>query len=169
MGPVPLLRSHKSLTSFTTEPKPPRKIHQPEFPRRDTRSLLQESDAAVIVSPLSNDVEKLLSHDNNLSRAIIELLERSEVLFQYPHRFSTMVLRASESIAVKIVRDVDNITEYTSMQYLWDQKPSIPAPQPHGLVKISKFYLIFMTFISGLDLEEAWHQLEDYQKQDISV
>lgn len=80
-----------------------------------------------------------------------------------------MVLRASESIAVKVVRDVDNITEYTSIQYLWDQKPSIPAPQPHGLVKISKFYLIFMTFISGLDLEEAWPQLEDYQKQDISA
>jgi hypothetical protein len=33
---------------------------------------------------------------------------------------------------------------------------------------MSKFYLIFMTFISGLDLEEAWPQLEDHQKRDIS-
>lgn len=79
-----------------------------------------------------------------------------------------MVLRASEAIAVKVTRDVDNITEYTSMQYLWDQKPSIPAPRPLGLVKMGKFYLIFMTFISGLDLEEAWPQLEDHQKRDIS-
>ncbi|KAG9228581.1 hypothetical protein BJ875DRAFT_538138 [Amylocarpus encephaloides] len=134
----------------------------------NTRSLLQESDTAIIVSPLSDDVKKILTKDNNLSRAIIELLGRSEVLFQYPHGFSTIVLRASEAIAVKIVRDVDNITEYTSMQYLRDQKASIPAPRPHGLVKMGKFYLIFMTFISGLDLEEAWPQLEDHQKRDIS-
>jgi hypothetical protein len=67
-----------------------------------------------------------------------------------------MVLRASEAIAVKIIRDVDNVTEY------------IPAPRPHGLVKIGNFYLIFMTFISGLDLEEAWPQFEDHQKQEIS-
>ncbi|KAH6719269.1 hypothetical protein BKA61DRAFT_629988 [Leptodontidium sp. MPI-SDFR-AT-0119] len=150
------------------KPKLPEKTYQPDLPRRDTRSLLQESDTAIIVSTLSDDVKKLLTVDDDLPRAIKELLGRSEVLFQYPHGFSTMVLRASEAIAVKVTRDVDNITEYTSMQYLWDQKPSIPAPRPLGLVKMGKFYLIFMTFISGLDLEEAWPQLEDHQKRDIS-
>ncbi|KAH9222631.1 hypothetical protein DL95DRAFT_505685 [Leptodontidium sp. 2 PMI_412] len=110
-------------------------LREGKLPRRDTRSLLQESDSAIIVSALSDD-----------------LLGRSEVLFQYPHGFSTMVLRASEAIAVKVTRDVDNITEYTSMQYLWDQKPSIPAPRPLGLIKMGKH---------GLNLE-------DHQKRDIS-
>ncbi|PVH74054.1 hypothetical protein DL98DRAFT_563006 [Cadophora sp. DSE1049] len=148
--------------------KLPKKTYQPDFLQQDTRSLLQESDTATILSPLSDEVTKLLTNDDNLSRAIIELLGQGEVLFQCPHGFSTIVLRVSEAIAVKVVRDVDNTTEYTSMQYLRDQKSSIPVPRPHGLVKMNKFYLIFMTFISGLDLEEAWSQLEDHQKRDIS-
>ncbi|KAG4430264.1 hypothetical protein IFR05_014260 [Cadophora sp. M221] len=146
----------------------PKKTYQPDFLQRDTRSLLQESDTATILSPLSDEVTELLTKDDNLSRAIIELLGQGEVLFQYPHGFSTMVLRVSEAIVVKVVRDVDNTTEYTSMQYLRDQKSSIPAPRPHGLVKMNKFSLIFMTFISGVDLEEAWSHLEDHQKRDIS-
>ncbi|KAG4428407.1 hypothetical protein IFR05_016110 [Cadophora sp. M221] len=145
-----------------------KQTYQPDLPpRRDTRSLLQESDNAIIVSALADDVKKLLIGDDNLLGTILELLGRSKVLFQYPHGFSTMVLRASETIAVKVIRDIDIITEYTSMHYLRDQKPNIPAPRPLGLIKMGRFYLIFMTFISGLDLEEAWPQLEDHQKQDI--
>ncbi|KAH7324002.1 hypothetical protein BKA65DRAFT_568002 [Rhexocercosporidium sp. MPI-PUGE-AT-0058] len=136
--------------------------------RHDTRSLLQESDTAIIISTLSDDVEKLFTRGNNLSLAVLELLGQSEVLFRYPHGFSTMVLRVSEAIAVKIVRDVDNSIEYTSIQYLWDQKASVPAPKPHGLIKIGSFYLMFMTFIADLDLEKAWSQLEGHQKWDIS-
>jgi hypothetical protein len=161
---------YSQTIAFLRDGKPnlPKQTYQSNFYERDTRSLLQESDTAIIVSPLSDEVKTLLTKDDNLSRAIIGLLARSEVLFQYAHGFSTMVLRASKAIVMKIVRDVDSITEYTSMQYLQNHKPSIPAPRPHGLVKMNKFYLIFMTFISGLDLEEAWPQLEDNQKRDIS-
>lgn len=140
----------------------------PEFDPRDTRSLLQESDTAVIVRPFSDEVKKLLPEDGNLSCAIIELLDGSEVLFRYTHGFSTLVLRISETVVVKMIRETDNITEYTSMQYLHDHMPSIPAPRPHGLVKLSKFYLIFMSFMPGLSLEGAWHELEDDHKRDIS-
>ncbi|TWU71838.1 hypothetical protein ED733_002454 [Metarhizium rileyi] len=58
-----------------------------------------------------------------------------------------MVLGVSEAIVVKFVRAMDNITDYTSMQYLQDHMPRIPAPRLHGLVTLSKFYLIFMSFM----------------------
>ncbi|KAG8415536.1 hypothetical protein J3458_009377 [Metarhizium acridum] len=97
---------------------------------------------------MKDEVKKLLPESDNLSSAIIELLDDSEVFYNG--------LRASQDIVVKITREVDNTTEYTSMQYLQDRMPGVPAPRPHGLVNLSEFYLTFMRFVPGLSLEKAW-------------
>ncbi|KAG8418804.1 hypothetical protein J3459_012024 [Metarhizium acridum] len=95
---------------------------------------------------MKDEVKKLLPESDNLSSAIIE--PWMTVFYNG--------LRASQDIVVKITREVDNTTEYTSMQYLQDRMPGVPAPRPHGLVNLSEFYLTFMRFVPGLSLEKAW-------------
>jgi hypothetical protein len=45
------------------------------------------------------------------------------------------------------------------MQFLAEQAPYIPAPRPHGLIAFGPFRVIFMSFIPGIPLSEAWPKL----------
>ncbi|RFU29692.1 hypothetical protein B7463_g6625, partial [Scytalidium lignicola] len=134
--------------------------------RRDTRSSLKYTDQVTVLFPLSTELSQLLN-PNDLSGTIIDLLDRSEVIFQNRFGASTMVLKVSENIIAKIGREVDGTNEYTSIQYLQNHLPSFPAPRPHGLIKFGIYYLHFMSFIPGFNLEEAWPQLDTPQKQSI--
>ncbi|KAK5632414.1 hypothetical protein RRF57_008128 [Xylaria bambusicola] len=58
--------------------------------------------------------------------------------------------------------------EYHSLAYLQKKLPSFPAPNPHGLIHMGIFHLLFMSLIPGRDLEHVWPELNDAQKQGIS-
>lgn len=79
-----------------------------------------------------------------------------------------MVLKVTNQIVVKPIRGFDSTTQYSSLQYLQDYSPSIPAPSPLGPVKFGRYLLMFSSFIPGDDLDKIWPQLDDSQKQDIS-
>lgn len=72
-----------------------------------------------------------------------------------------IVLRATSKIALKIIRDMDDTTEYTMLQYLEKHLPDIPAPRPLGMVTFGERYsLLFMTLMPGTTLETVWPTLD---------
>jgi hypothetical protein len=132
----------------------------PEQESEDDSTRDSESEACT-----DEDVDEQV---NTLSAALLEVLDRSEVLFQYAHGFSTMVLRVTDNVVAKLIRDVDNTTEYSSLVYLQDHAPNIPAPRPRGLLKIGRYLVMFSTYLPGEDLDKVWPRLEDSAKRDIS-
>lgn len=136
--------------------------------QNDTRSLLKPTDTAEILSPLSNELKQLLPSTSNLTESVIDLFSRAEVIFQQPWALSTMVLRVTADIVVKLSLGADDTDEYSALEYLQQHLPGFPFPKPHGLIKLSHYYLMFMTYIPGSDLEKAWPQLDVVQKSSIS-
>ncbi|KAI0888288.1 kinase-like domain-containing protein [Annulohypoxylon maeteangense] len=147
-----------------------KKLTVPNPSPGDTRLLLDPDEAATILSPFSEDMLLLLPNIDvdNLMHSVIQLLSEAEVIFQTKWGCSTMILLVSDGIVTKISRRSDGTDEYTALQYLEEHLPSFPAPRPHGMIELEHFYLMFMTYIPGLDLEKAWPQLNVAQKQDIS-
>lgn len=119
---------------------------------------------------LSIELKQLLEDEDgdDLSRAIVDLLARSEVLYRSAWAASSMVYRVSDQVVVKITDERYAVTEHSSLLYLQEHLPSFPAPRSHGVVRIGIFCLLFTTFVTGLDLEKAWPQLGDIQKHSIS-
>ena len=91
------------------------------------------------------------------------MLSEGTVLFEAP---SVTVLQVG-TIAVKITVDDRTITEWGSLLYLEEHLPNFPSPRPHGLVKTGDLYVLFMSLIPGVPLEEVWHQLVVAGKCDV--
>lgn len=53
------------------------------------------------------------------------------------------------------------------MQYLAKHAPDIPAPKPHGFIKLGRIHVIFMTLIPSITLEKVWDNLTDRNKTSI--
>ena len=144
----------------TTTPKP-----NPSFPERDIRSGLDPTKNTTTIFALSAELEGLLGTYDDFSKAIVDLLLEGDVLFQDPAGAS--FFRLGDSLAVKVTGK-DAVTEHASLSYLEEHISTFPAPRPHGLVCLDSSYLLFMTYIPGLTLEEVWPQLQDSDKQALS-
>lgn len=79
----------------------------------------------------------------------------------------SIVLKCSPTVALKIVLNLDNFTEYTTLQYLEIHKPNIPAPRPLGLIRLGKCILIFMSLMPGTTLGVVWQELDDSLKRSV--
>lgn len=104
---------------------------------------------------------------NGLSPRLYNLLQTSETMWKGPFPRSRMIFKCSENIIVKAIAKMHDHTEYTTLQYLED-KPSIPAPTPHGLVKVNDISLVFMSYMRSISLGEVWSSLDSTQKSSIS-
>lgn len=47
----------------------------------------------------------------------------------------------------------EDFTEYTSLTYLEKHAPDVPVPRPHGVLEMSDFFVIFMTYSPSMTLE----------------
>lgn len=65
---------------------------------------------------------------------------------------------------VKIVPNIEDYTEYTSMHYLAKNSPQIPVPEPLGLVVSNTRSYIFMSFVPGITIDRIWSELSKQQK-----
>lgn len=135
------------------------------YPDNDVRSRLSATDscATIFESPKLNT---LLCDQNSIPQRLVDLLAESKVIYKSA---SVGVFRVSEDIVVKITAASFATTEHASLVYLQEHLRSFPAPRPYGLVRMGAFYLLFTSFVPGIDLEKAWTELEDSQKRDISV
>ena len=109
----------------------------PEF-----RTRLDQAENAIVVYPLSKEVATLLAQfsgpadetttvECSLTLPLKRLLWASKKLWESPVR--GVVVKCDGNIIAKVVTGNDNYTEYTSMRYLMDQAPDIPAPWVSGI------------------------------------
>ncbi|KAG6304358.1 hypothetical protein E4U45_001662 [Claviceps purpurea] len=138
---------------------------QPNF---DIRIELDENEPVTTIFPVSTEVEDLFRDYASISEAIIGLLDNSEVLYESAWAASVMVFRISENIVVKAGHESFSITEHQTLTYLQEHMPEFPVPRPHGLLRLGFRCFLFTSYISGMNLEDAWPELDCSQKQDMS-
>ncbi|KAG6292773.1 hypothetical protein E4U46_008279 [Claviceps purpurea] len=140
----------------------------PSLSDHDIRHRLDENEPVTTIFPLSTEVEDLCRDYASISEAIIGLLDNSEVLYESPWAASVMVFRINENIVVKAGHEGFSITEHQTLTYLQEHMPEFPAPSPHGLLRLGIHCFLFTSYIPGMNLEDAWPELDCSQKQDIS-
>lgn len=144
----------------------------------DIRSFLRPSDPTTTLFPLSEVVSGLLADNHNstnlpdssdpaLSRRLLKVLQRSDILWKSAFPHNKMVFKCGPDLVVKAIRKLKDYTEYTTLQYLEKHMPSIPAPKPLGLIRISGISLIFITYIAETYLKKMWTKLDITQKASI--
>lgn len=170
-------RCKESLSPSTMEKMSkevtPKILHKPV----DTHEKLKDIDTATIASPLSPSVVALLDQTTDsispelepgqiLAGKLKQMLRCSTKVFEGPFRGA--IFKCSREIVAKVVRmgGPDN-TEYTSLQYLAQHIPEVPAPKPHGLVSLGHYIVMFMSFTPSKTLAEVWPSLTHHQKVSI--
>lgn len=141
-----------------------------------TSELTSSIGATTVVFPLSESVQHLLgvhTHDistlqpQSLSTNLRDIIESGQVIWQSKACCGHAVIKCTTSIVVKIVPNLDDYTEYTSMQYLAQHAPEIPAPKPLGSVISNGTSYIFMSFVPGVTVDKIWSKLSEEQKASI--
>ena len=153
-----------------------------EHQERDARSLIRSGDEAIEVFQLSKEVRGALTkylnvahmdegngerNQNGISKALFQALHESEILCKEPSPLHRMVFKWNGEYVIKLKREMGDFTEYTSLMYLAKHAADIPAPRPHGIVKMSGLFIIFMTYVPSITLENTWHKLNKSQKSSI--
>jgi hypothetical protein len=138
-------------------------------PYDDVRKCLSADDDYTIIEALSPDIRALLSPLVSLPDAIVSLLAESETIFTGLCAAIVTVFRVSDTIALKVTSRNSAVTESRTLHYLERHLPDFPAPRPHGLIQLGRYYLLFTTFMGSHNLKEVWPQLDDAQKRGIST
>lgn len=147
-----------------------RKRGTPEF-----RERLDLAETATVIFPLSEKAAALLpqysipSPDglNNSEKLLATLLKGlirgSPQIWENPVR--GVVVKCDNGIIIKVITDrSEDYTEYTSMQYIAERVPDIPAPRSHGMVQLGPFRATFISYVPGMTLSEVWPTLSHDEK-----
>ncbi|KAL6704471.1 hypothetical protein ACN47E_008215 [Coniothyrium glycines] len=138
----------------------------------DVRQFIDENVAATVLFPLSESVQSLIDSNDDkssLTSSIHKLVHHSDIIWKPSFGNHKIVLKCSSDTALKIILNMDNFTEYTTLQYLGKNKPSIPAPRPLGLVRAGGCFFIFMSLVPGITLESVWSGLDDSLKRSVQA
>jgi hypothetical protein len=142
----------------------------------DFREKLHDIETARVVFPLSSEAQDLLGGQNHVSgeteeqrllAGVKNLIWNSPKLWELHVR--DVVVKCNDNIVAKVIsgNKIGDYTEYTTMQYLAQSAPGIPAPRPHGALAIGPLRVMFMSFIPGTTLAHAWPTLSIEQKSSI--
>ena len=164
--------SEASVTTMGQTPRALANHHSAE--QLSTDELSSFIGIAIIVFPLSGSVQNLLavteyaSSSDALSINLRKTIAAGEIIWQSIVCRGHAVVRCSQTVVVKIVPEIDDYTEYTSMQYLMQHGADIPLPEPLGLITSNKTAYIFMSFIPGKTIDKVWSKMHQEQKLSIS-
>lgn len=121
---------------------------------------------------LALNVEQLLncaSNDpNTMECRLQDLIRSGEILWRSEVSSDLVVVKCNNDIVLKVIPLTLDYTEATTMQFLQDRMPGIPAPRRLGVVSSRYRTYIFMTYISGTRLDSIWPQLDTTQKSGIT-
>ncbi|KAF4632339.1 hypothetical protein G7Y89_g5789 [Cudoniella acicularis] len=128
---------------------------------------------AEIIYPLSDEGALLANYGeagstqtDSLVLTLKRMISTSEKLWDFGSR---AVLKCSDGIITKITWAVGDCTEYTLIQYLALHAPDVLAPRPHGLTKLGKYRILFITYFPAMTLEHAWPDLTRENKLSIQA
>ena len=173
-------KDYNRRISMATGPKAssPTENNTPEMQGPEFRTRLDHAETATIIFPLSKEVTALLAQlsgdrdigerpgDNReiLTIPLKQLLWKSPV-WENPIR--GVVVKCDNSIIAKVILGNRDYTEYTSLKFLAERAPDIPAPRPHGLIAFGHFRVIFMSYIPDITLAKVWIDLSHEAKLSI--
>ncbi|TVY44432.1 hypothetical protein LOCC1_G003267 [Lachnellula occidentalis] len=155
------------------------RVKNPKFANYPTEKpnycarLVARTHNAEIMYALSDETKQVLSSylepdsgseliGASLVTSLSRMILSCEKLWEGPTR--GVVLKCNPRLVAKIIQGNDDYTEYTSIQYLQEHAPDIPAPRPHGLVKFGSARIMFMTYFPSTTLESAWPNLTHENK-----
>ncbi|KAL8858216.1 MAG: hypothetical protein Q9178_005228 [Gyalolechia marmorata] len=129
-----------------------------------------------IIFPLSETVHHLLGTKSgedvrtscNLLTSLSRVVQSGQVLWQSETCRNNAVVKCNSEVVVKIVPDMQDYTEFSTLQYIANNMREIPSPMPLGLIKMSGLSYMFMSFIEGITLEKAWLNMIPTQKQSVT-
>jgi hypothetical protein len=143
----------------------------PEVQAPEFRTRLDLAETATVIFPLSKEVVALLaqfsedalevgSSDNGKALVVPlkQLLWNSPKLWENPVR--GVVVKCNDDIVAKVILGNRDYTEYTSMEFLAERAPDIPAPRPYGLIAFGPFRVIFMSYIPGTRIIQRYTNRE---------
>lgn len=148
-------------------------ITKPRGPPNICADLAARARNAEIVYPLSDEVRSFHSNymepkvgstpvETSIVPLLSQMLLSCQKLWEFPIRGA--VLKCNKNLVAKVICGNDDYTEYTSIQYLAKYAPEIPAPRPHGIVKLHGVQIIFITYFPSMTLESAWPNLTHEDK-----
>ncbi|KAJ5146105.1 uncharacterized protein N7515_000669 [Penicillium bovifimosum] len=170
----PMGYQERLMAKKTEIERPPKKSKAQLEAEEDIRLSLRPSDPAEIVFPLSDAVANLLAPSqtagsaNGLSQRLIEILASSEIIWKAPFAGQKSVFKCSADIVIKAIRNMEDYTEYTALQYLERHTSNIPVPRPLGLVRMGRYSLLFMSYMQSVPLGDVWQTLDSCQKSSLS-
>jgi aminoglycoside phosphotransferase (APT) family kinase protein len=101
---------------------------------------------------------------DTLRISINNLVQNSNVIWQSDADHRRKVIQVQNDIVVKVIPQIRDYTEVSSLQFLAQHCPDIPAPRFLGFVLGGTTGYIFMTRIHGTTLERVWKDLSYEQK-----
>lgn len=147
-----------AMLRIRREMSTPRKKKAPPLKLNFCQRLITRVSEAEIIYPLSDAATNLLakyaSTRPNQRQPLVQSLKAiicsAKTLFEWPVR--GVVLKCNDEIAAKIMfgNSDYHYTEYTAIQYLASHAPHIPAPKPHGLIKLANVRIMFMTYFPSM-------------------
>ena len=148
-------------------------------PGDDVRYFLSSDDVTTI-DRLADSVRKLVNSkitsintspiigaEARFFSALIALIQDAEVVSSGPVPSRRMVVKCGVDTVAKVVWGAEEFTEYTTLQYLLEHRPSIPAPRPLGLLRMGRVSIFFTSYFQGTTLEAVWADLAADQKADV--
>ena len=99
--------------------------------------------------------------------ALIALIQDAEVVSLGPVPSRRMVVKCGSNTIAKAVWGAEEFTEYTTLQYFLEHRPSIPAPRPLGLLRMGRVSILFTSHLPGTTLETVWTDLAADQKTSV--
>ncbi|KAJ9612831.1 hypothetical protein H2204_014874 [Knufia peltigerae] len=97
-------------------------------------------------------------------RELQRVLKEGEVIWRSQFNENFVVIRCNDDIAVKVIRQTTDLTEFTALHYFEKHAPDLPCPKGLGVISDSRFTYIFMTYMPGVTLDTIWKQLDHTQK-----
>ncbi|EXJ82249.1 hypothetical protein A1O3_06062 [Capronia epimyces CBS 606.96] len=128
----------------------------------------KDNSTVDIPFPLAQSVLLLLELAGHDADAVVSkikrVIQRVKVLWQSEFAPDHAVIKCNRRIVLKVIRATSDYTEYTSMRFLQENHPEVPAPRPLGVISDSRHTYIFMSFIPGVSLDRVWDYLSDEKK-----
>jgi hypothetical protein len=148
----------------------PTGAHCHALPNNSRRAVMHAFTLSPSVSNLletfGNSPQDSMNSGDDFARRLDMFLQASEIIWVSEACANHRVVRHAD-VVVKIVPNLGDFTEYTSMLYLEKHHPEIPASRPKGLLTIEGTAYIFMSYIPGITLNRVWKFLCEGQKKSI--
>ncbi|EEQ28072.1 putative arabinan endo-1,5-alpha-L-arabinosidase [Microsporum canis] len=169
---LPLVYNSAMRVISKTKARKEEELKRPPTP--EFRTKINYVENAEIIFPLSDEVVSLLLQYSDKDGELVGkqlVISLKQLIWESPKIWESavrgVVLKCSDNVALKVIRQHPDYTEYTTLQYLAEKLPEIPVPSTYGVIRFKPFTAYFMSYIPSMTLAEAWPSLNHEGKTSV--